>query len=680
MEYLDKTDVTTADITQTANSKEQPSKVKQEKQPDSPSTKPSDEKAAETFKKEINAFSIENNEVKTKTAEGLNDTLSHLTNDIAPQITTATTTKNYVPIKPLYKFYFLITALAITIILWQVIQPHVLSQQVLTKDDISIEPLTYSKGWEVSPTLSPDKSLLAYIHQSDNASNYNVIIQNLENKETITLEAENKTFAPYWSPQDNQLFYMSLENNQCNIKKRKIELTLALSPAELITQCGPLFDPMLLQKIAVSSDLNWLYYSSQKTELSPSVLYRYHLKNHYTEALTAPQGKYTGDSGLVLSPDNTQLAFKRYYDDHSESVMLLDLNNGDTSSLIKSPSLENSITWSLSGSHVLYLNDVEKTLKAIDINTGNIKPLYQYSTFADHPLMLSEKEILLSFEYRHTVDVERINLNNKKLTPEKLITSDFNTHSAAIYNLDTKERIAFVSNRTGKNQIWLKEGSNLQQLTFFEGVTRIYEPSFSANGENILFTMNDKLYALNITSKLVTTITLPVEVAKNFTWKCHSNNQILITALKNGIWHLYQVNINTQEAKLLTTGISSIQGQCNNAQQQSHYYGTTPAIKGIFRLTENWKINTTYHYFPESVLDYNQEWGVTSSAIYHINLDGQLFQANFATGEIQELDIPGINAWFMTIHEDNLLLNNMELADTYIGKLTIPDLADRLKN
>ncbi|WDE10485.1 winged helix-turn-helix domain-containing protein [Thalassomonas haliotis] len=671
VEYLDKTDFAVADIAKTANSKEQSNEVKQERT--------SDNKTKETFKKEIKAFSLENNEAKAKEPKSQNEALSHLTNDSEPEIT-PNSPKNYFSVKPLYKLSVLITTLVITIILWQIIQPHVLSQQILTKDDISIEPLTHSKGWEISPTLSPDKSLLAYTHQSDHASNYSVVIQNLESKETVTVEAENKTFAPYWSPQSNQLFYMSLENNQCSIKKRKVSHTLALSPAELITQCGPYLDPMLIHSIAVSSELNWLYYASQKTELLPSVLYRYHLKNHYTEALTAPQGKYTGDNGPVLSPDNTKLAFKRYYDDHSESIMLLDLNNGDTSSLIKSPSLENTIAWSQSGSHVLYLNDVEKTLKAIHISTGNITPLYQYSTFADHPLMLSATEILLTFEYRYTADVQRINLNNKKLSPEKLIASDFNNHSAAIYNLNTTQRIAFVSNRTGKNQIWLREDNNLQQLTFFEGITRIYEPSFSANGENILFTMNDKLYALNIISKQVTTITPSIEVAQNFTWQCHSNNQILITALKNGIWHLYQVNIDTQEAELLATGISSIQGQCNNAQQQSYYYGTTPATKGIFQLTNNWKINTAYHYFPESLLGYNQAWGVTAKAIYRINGNGELFQADFATGQIQELDIQGINAWFMTIHGDNLLLNNMELSDTYIGKLTISDLTDRLKN
>ncbi|WP_281560123.1 winged helix-turn-helix domain-containing protein [Thalassomonas sp. RHCl1] len=679
VEYLDKTDFAAADIAKTANNKEQSNEVKQERNSDKPTKEPSDNKAKETFKKEIEAFSLENNEAKAKAPVSQNEALSHLTNDSESEIA-SNSPKNYFSVKPLYKLSVLIAAVAITIILWQIIQPHVLSQQMLTKDDISIEPLTHSKGWEISPTLSQDKSLLAYTHQSDYASNYNVVIQNLESKETVTVEAENKTFAPYWSPQSNQLFYMSLENNQCSIKKRKVDHTLALSPAELITQCGPYFSPMYVHRLAVSSDLNWIYYSSKETIHSPSVLYRYHLKNHYTEALTAPQGKYDGDSGVALSPDNAKLAFKRYYDDHSESIMLLDLNNGDTSSLIKSSSLENSITWSQSGSHLLYLNDVEKTLKAIHVTTGNITPLYQYPTFAEHPLMLSETEILLTFEHLHTVNVQRINLNKEQLTPAKLITSSFNNHSAAIYSLNTTERIAFVSNRTGKNQIWLKEDTHLQQLTAFEGVTRIYELSFSANGENILFKMNDKLYALNITNKRVTAITPPIEATKNVLWRCHSNNQILITALKNGIWQLHQINIYSNETKLLATGLSSIQGQCDNSKQNSRYYATTPAIKGVFPLTANWEINTAYHYFPETLLDYNQEWGVTAKAIYRINGDGELFQADLTTGEIQKLDIHGISAWFMTIHEDNLLLNDMELADTYIGKLTISDLTDRLNN
>ena len=135
---------------------------------------------------------------------------------------------------PFYRLYALMITVALVVVFALMMKPQETSQQILTEKDLSIEPLTYQKGMEIAPVLSADKSLIAYIHQSDHNSNYNVVVQNMATKQTITVEAEHNTYAPFWSAQSNQLFYMSRVNNSCLIKKIDVEQTLKISAPEII--------------------------------------------------------------------------------------------------------------------------------------------------------------------------------------------------------------------------------------------------------------------------------------------------------------------------------------------------------------------------------------------------------------------------------------------------------------
>ena len=578
--------------------------------------------------------------------------------------------------KPFYKLYSLLATLILVIVLWQLTQPTTSTPQILTKHEAPEEPLTYLEGWEYAPALSPDKTLLAFTHKANNTSKPRVIIQSIKTKQNIALEPESIT--PYWSPLGDELFYMSVSQDNCTIKKVTVKQTLEISSPIEVIQCAPYVAYASNTGIAVSPDSNWLYYTSTDNQTQPSSIKRYHLKSHYSEAITAPPGKYEGDASLRLSPDGSKLAFKRYSDNYSESIMVLNLNSGETSSLINKSTLANEIAWSPSGSHVLYLDEKEKTLNAINISTGDNTALYQYDSDAEYPLMYSENEILLTLGFSSNVSINRLDLDNQKLI-SPLISSSFRDRSAGLYSQGDTERIAFTSTRSGKLQIWLKENNQLQQLTHFKDKAYIYELKFSANGENLLFLRDDKLYVLNILSKEIKAVSHPNEIVKNIAWLCQSNDSILTTVLEDGSWHLYQINIHTHASKHLTAGITSIHNQCGN-DGNNRYFASVAANKGIYQLTPEWKVDKAYHYFPDINFDYNLDWAVGNDAIYRITAKREIFKLDFATGQKLKVNIGDTNTMFITIHHNNLLMNNFKMANTYIGKITIPDLDRRINH
>ena len=655
---------------------------------DNPVEDSSQRAAQEIAPQEISHQEISHQEISIQENLKADEVLIQQEQSIAP------TTK--LPVKKRYTLLVLVfLILSLSLLLFQ---QETKIQPLLTEQEASLEPLTYMEGWELSARLSFDKSLMVFVHKASHDTNNNVIIQNINNKQTIILEPDNQTHSPFWSAQSNALFYKSITNNQCTIKKVLVQKAFTLSTAEHVTSCGLAFSG---HAIAISSDLNWLYYTEKLSKLSPRVVKRYNLKNFQTETLTAPPGKYRGDGNISLSGDNTKLAFIRYYDDDSEELMLLNLHTGETKSLLKNQHLANSTSWTLSDSHVFFIDEKKKTLNAISITTGTITPLYQYNDRAENPVMISNTEILLTLGDLYTVDIKKLDLNAPQETLTTLISTSFKDHSAAIFNLGDSERIVFVSDRSGNKQIWLKENNQLKQLTHFKDKPYITELSFSANGQNVLFLMDTQLYVLNITTDKLSKISLPTPLVKNFIWLCHSDENILILALENNIWQLHQININTQHSKLLSTDLTSIHGQCiktsteastkvkakvkakvstkvSTGNKSSQYYASSITSKGLFQLTDNWEIDGSYHYFTDVLLTYNQEWGVNSQAIYRISDEGEVYQFDFATGQQTLINIDDVTAYYLSIQNNYLLLNNQKFADPYVGKITIPDLNNRL--
>ncbi|WP_269082401.1 winged helix-turn-helix domain-containing protein [Thalassomonas viridans] len=557
---------------------------------------------------------------------------------------------------------------------------------VLTEKEVSVKSLTYMKGWEYTPSISNNKSLLAFTHLSKKKGLYQVVIQNLKNQKTRAVEPASNTSSPFWSPQSNELFYKSFKDKQCLIKKVYVQTNLTITDPEVVTSCGRVNYLADFTKIVVSSDMNWLYYNYSETASTPRVIRRYHLKNHQTQTITAPSMKFLGETNLSLSPDNKKLAFMREQDDFSVEIMMLNLDSGELTSILKSSYLPYSLDWSKSGTHLLYINENVDTLNAIDIKTHEVTSLFQYSQQIMDQVMISNNELLLSFGDLHTANIKQIDLTKPELPISDLISSSFKDHSAAIYESNGQERIAFVSNRSGNYQIWLKEKEHLQQLTKFKGRPYLEDMTFSANGESLLFLQDRKLHVLDIKNKLVKPITHPTKLVKNFIWQCNSDENIFIIAKESDIWGLYQVNTSTQATKLLTTGITSIHSVCksdksNNTNPSSSYYVSNIADKGIFQLTSDWTINKKKHYLANATdIDFydNRMWAATEKAIYYISEGEKIFQFDISTRQSREINFLNVDTYFLSIQNNKLILNDLQLADTFIGKITLPGLSERL--
>ena len=570
----------------------------------------------------------------------------------------------------LVKLFIIFTTLVIFVGVWLLINEPTPTKKTLTPTDVTIEPLTYMKGWEYSPVLSKDKTLLAFVHATSKEPNSNIIVQHIANKKTLAIEPNARTRAPAWAPDGNTLYYQTYYQEQCWIKKINISANLTLGESKKVTSCGVLYSDT---NMFVSRDNKWLYYAFTESALLPTNIKRFNLHNKQTETLTAPPVKLQGDFVFSLSFDHSMLAFIREYDDMSQEIMVLNLSSGELTSLAKFDYIVNSLAWTESDKEIAFIS-YDNTLHLINVKTKDIAKLYQHSKKIKDPLFISKNELLLSFGDPFTANIKQIDLNHPEPKSQSLVSSAFKDHSAAYFKTANNDKIAFVSNRSGSYQIWLKETNALTQLSHFDNKPYITRMSFSANGEKLLIKLDEKWHIFNIETANLIKLKRSAKLIRSPIWQCHSNDNILIIADNNGIWNLHSLNVITQKTQKLSTGLTSINSDCLN----NKYYASIIENKGIHQLNNDWTINQSLHYFPEIPVAFDRQWAVGNNAIYRRDDDGNIWQFDLLTNSnkkilIKKIGHASINYFSLSIQHNIMLINELSIADTFIGKLTLPE-------
>ncbi|PHS18956.1 MAG: transcriptional regulator [Kangiella sp.] len=112
------------------------------------------------------------------------------------------------------------------------------------------------------------------------------------------------------------------------------------------------------------------------------------------------------------------------------------------------------------------------------------------------------------------------------------------------------ELIAFKSDRTGEDQIWINDGNGLQQLTHFPIDTRISGMDWAVDGQSILANVNNTLTQVTLDSshKL---FPFDYPVKKLFQWNSEDNTALLYVRIK-GILKFGEFNLNNSEFRVIT--------------------------------------------------------------------------------------------------------------------------------
>jgi Tol biopolymer transport system component len=358
-------------------------------------------------------------------------------------------------------------------------------------EPVEIVPFTADGGYKWAPQLSPDGEKVAYSWQGPGDASSNIYVKAIgigTRALRLTEDADGEG-VPVWSPDGREIAFVRRSAQGDAIyaipsmggRERKL--------AD-IAGSAPLYGWML-PTLTWSPDGEWIAFAETPGESEPSRIVRLWLETLEKKPLTSPPAGSLGDLSPSVSPDGRQLAYA-----HSASgrwgnldVWVQSLEGGDARRLTHGGyDYCFSLSWTPDGRAIVYSNDIEGgAILRIDLSGRSPGPVVGVGQDAISPSIRGDRMVFQQVTIRpyEIWRVPGLASKGRDGEAEELITSSGPDNNPD-YSPDGR-KIAFQSERTGVEEIWVSEsdGSDPVQMTHLG--THAGGPRWSPDGQRIAF-------------------------------------------------------------------------------------------------------------------------------------------------------------------------------------------------
>ena len=538
----------------------------------------------------------------------------------------------------------------------------------------SQQKVTWFKGVESRPLLSPDKKLLAYGHSMADGS-MRVMVRKAflpvtsQPLQDIALEDSNYYILPHsWQPASSNLLVQAVSRDakQCQYQLYDFSQYPQYQVTTL-AQCSG----FTIGNAQLSLDGQLLYFSAGDGGIYTSnALQVENLITGTRQTLVAAPANGLGTTIMTLSPDGQQLAYLYMPESGQPEVFIYSVNTREQRRIASLPlrTLLFSMEWSQdqstlyipSGDAILQLDVASKALNVLTTpkNTviGELSMLTANSAFISG---LSTKAI--SQNVMQLVKVTQpFNDAERRFTP---------LHDAEGSALDPEfspvqaKQYSFAANWSGSWQLWLNDNGQPKPLTEFSDTdTPVNSISWSDDGRYIAFIRKGNVYLYDMQRQQLLT-KLNDNDAGQAVWM-PDNSGLVYSRIYDEQQNLWQLDLVSGETTQLTfAGAGQAQFDDNG---QLYYVRDGRLIRYVDGLrgdTEVLSADNSAEYMGISQLQHNTQW--------RFGMLGHLQQRSLTGEVLQQTQLPyqllGIN--FNPHNADELYLTvyiNPELALEYI--------------
>lgn len=370
-------------------------------------------------------------------------------------------------------------------------------------------PLTFDEAIERHPSLSPDGTRVAYTWRRVDAPDGDIYVKVVDEPaakaQPLTQGPENDIW-PAWSPDGARLAFIRGGAAPLSYRLMVVAATGG-EPEPLCTFWGagayftkPSWSPTG-QEIVFSGRLE----AGKPRQTNRLLVYSFETRQ--VQALDLGEGKQRP----VFSPDGKTLAFHRATTGGNPGISVVDVDESLAPKGTERPIIPGQwwgYSWSPDG-QALFLVDRDKDpglLRIAALGSGQPEFLHPFDGEAvDLSVGLGPTGRLRAVVAVESADVDlmRVSLETANAQPEPLIRSNrMERHPE--YSPDG-QRIAFESDRSGRREIWLGDGSGQGLRPVAEGPTLAGGPRWSPDSRYIAFsdlTKNDyQIYLLDVEAR-----------------------------------------------------------------------------------------------------------------------------------------------------------------------------------
>lgn len=364
-------------------------------------------------------------------------------------------------------------------------------------------PLTGSLGYETFPSFSPEGTRIAYSWEPPGEASPSIYVKLVGQGDAVRLTTKSGgDFASSWSPDGRWLAFMRAQGpTQAALimipslggqERQLAELRLGTQQFVRHRRSSYVSPPLL----AWSRDGRWLLSLEQTSSREPYSIVRISIETGEKRILTSSTPA-SSDGGVAVSPDGKTLAFTRTVGLYERDLYIVPLDQdmlprAEAKRLTFDNKEIGGVAWTGDGQSLVFSSKRGGRLELWQMPAIPSGRPVRISAAGDDPSDLAIAGLGGHLVYSHNLGsthIWRMPLDDKKGEQAHPLISSTRVDGHSQYSPDG-QRIAFESNRSGFDEIWVSraDGSQSVQLTSLHAWAG--SPRWSPDSRKVAFDSN----------------------------------------------------------------------------------------------------------------------------------------------------------------------------------------------
>ena len=438
----------------------------------------------------------------------------------------------------------ILTFIVSMIVVFLVLNLNKKSKTSLIKE---LHPLTSLRGLELYPIISSDKKYLVFNHKFEGG--WDIYLKPID-KELYhpIVNSEDNEFYPVLSKDSSKLIYFVRGPEDCGLYVRSIKLEeSSVGEPSLLKTCRHSKERIRAEWI----NENEIFISVNEDIDLPASIFRFDLITKNQRLISKPDVKGFGDFSMKYSEKFKKLAYIRDIGWSSSEIWIYDLTNSSHKKIKSNSLILSGVDWTDNG-WVVYRSG-NKEISKIEVESMKEEVLARFSTKIELPFVISNTQIGAVVGEFSVINIGVFNLEN--LSYSTVINSSSNDYYAAA----GEEFLAFVSDRSGDPQIWIKRGvNNFVKLTNFKNTLELSELSVFPGKDLIMFNKSGDINIINSSGDTVfDSADYSNRIHRNPAFDSR-NNSFIYAVQYDGEWNIESRRLDSfADRRILFKGISA---------------------------------------------------------------------------------------------------------------------------